>query len=59
MGFNGTSREQTINTRLTTISTNGHELGQTVAKAILENIGGRLPKSCTLCPVTLDLGNTT
>ncbi|WP_305983827.1 LacI family DNA-binding transcriptional regulator [Roseibium sp. MMSF_3544] len=59
MGFNGTSREQTINTRLTTISTDGRRLGEAVAKAILESDNGELAEFRQLCPLTLDLGNTT
>lgn len=59
LGFNGTSREQTINTRLTTISTDGRNLGEVVARAILESDGEVLTSGNTVCPLTLDLGNTT
>jgi len=59
LGFNGTSREQTINTRLTTISTDGHQIGQAVATAILESAGGQVAESHILCPLTLNPGNTT
>ncbi|MCV0429528.1 MAG: LacI family transcriptional regulator [Roseibium sp.] len=59
LGFNGTSREQTITTRLTTISTDGRHLGRIVATAILDSAAGKNAESHTLCPLTLDPGNTT
>ncbi|MBD8892552.1 LacI family DNA-binding transcriptional regulator [Roseibium litorale] len=59
MGFNGTSREQTIRTRLTTISTDGWKLGQDVANAVLELMAGRSPDQPITCPLTFHRGNTT
>ncbi len=59
LGFNGTSREQTIRTRLTTISTDGLKLGEDVATAILGRISGVLSAGRIRCPLTLTRGNTT
>ncbi len=59
MGFNGTSREQTIRTQLTTISADGCKLGQDVAKAILDLMVGRSPAKQIDCSLTFHRGNTT